>query len=229
MTAVSVILPAAGSSRRFGAATSKIFQPLGGREVLLRTVDLFAGRDNVCQIQLVVSEADGQAVAARFGKALAERNVSLTAGGPTRSSSVRNALAAVAAQADLVCVHDAVRPCTPPEQIDAVFAAAAEAGAAILAVPIRATVKRVGPDEVIAETVCRNGLWAAQTPQVFDKDLLIRAYASGAEATDDAELVQSLGHPVRVVAGDARNIKITTPADLAMAERFIPAEGPPSG
>jgi len=217
MAKVSVIIPAAGSGRRFAGAEGKIFQPIGDRPVFLRSVDAFSARGDVCEIQLVLSAADVDEVARRFGDELKAAGVRLIEGGPTRSQSVRGALAGVSAEAELVCVHDAVRPCVRQAWIDAVFAKADRTGAAILACPLHGTIKKAGPDDVIAETLCRDGLWEAQTPQVFRRDILLAAYAAGTDATDDAELVQALGHRVTAVAGDPRNIKITTRADLDFA------------
>jgi len=221
MANVSVILPAAGSGDRFGAGRRKIIEPIGDRPVFLATLDAFAGRPDVCQIQLVVPPGDVEEISRTFGDRLAAAGAALVAGGATRSQSVRNALAGISAEAELVCVHDAVRPCVRGAWIDAVFAAAERTGAAILAWPVHATLKRVSGDHVISETVPREGLWEAQTPQVFRKDLLLAAYAAGADATDDADLMQSLGHPVCVVRGDPRNIKITTPTDLEFARRAM--------
>lgn len=223
MANVSVIVPAAGAATRFGASQNKIFAPLGDRPLFLVTLDAFAGRDDVGQIQLVVSADDLERMRREFGRELADAGAALVVGGPTRSQSVRNALAHLSPEATLVCVHDAVRPCVADEWIDAVFAAAAECGAAVLACPVRDTLKRVADGDVIAETVCRKHLWEAQTPQVFHTDLLRRAYAAGIDATDDAELVQALNHAVRVVAADRRNVKITTPADLAIARSVLPS------
>ena len=222
MPNISVILPAAGSGKRFGADSNKIFQPLGGRAIFLRSIDLFAARDDVCQILLVASAADAAELSERFGGELAALGVELVEGGAQRSDSVRNALARLDDGARLVCVHDAVRPCADPERIDAVFHAAAESGAAILACPLHGTIKKVdlSGGEIIT-TVDREGLWEAQTPQVFDRDLLIEAYGLGGQATDDAEMVQRAGGKVIVVPSDSNNIKITTQADLAFAEAVI--------
>jgi 2-C-methyl-D-erythritol 4-phosphate cytidylyltransferase len=148
--------------------------------------------------------------------------VSITLGGKERFESVRNALAHVKEEADMVCVHDAVRPCVSPLWIDAVFKEAQKTGAAILAYPVHGTLKKVSDAMVIDETVSRSGLWQAQTPQVFRKDVLIKAYQGKIEGvTDDAQLVEAIGHPVSVVMGDPRNIKVTTPADLALAAAVI--------
>jgi 2-C-methyl-D-erythritol 4-phosphate cytidylyltransferase len=221
MPRISVILPAAGSGRRFGGNESKILQPLAGRPVFLRSVDLFATRGDVCQILLVVSPADRKSLQQHYGKELLALGTQLVTGGATRSESVRNALSHVLDEVDLVCVHDAVRPCVTQGLIDAVFTAAAHTAAAILAWPVHATLKDVDEAGTIRRTVCREGLWEAQTPQVFRKDLLKAAYDTGHNATDDAELVQRRGQTVTVVKGDPHNIKITTPADLAFAQALI--------
>jgi 2-C-methyl-D-erythritol 4-phosphate cytidylyltransferase len=222
MSKVSVILPAAGAGRRFGAGRSKIYQQLAGQAVFLRSLELFAGRPDVVQLQLVVAADEREEMARRFGPALRRLGAELAEGGPTRPQSVRNALGRVCGDAELLCVHDAVRPCVAQEWIDRVFAAAAETGAAILACPVRGTLKSVGDDAVVTETVPRAGLWEAQTPQVFARDLLRRAYQRPLEGvTDDAQLVEALGHPVHVVLGDPRNLKITTPGDLALAEAIL--------
>lgn len=221
MAKVSVIVPAAGAGTRFGAKGNKIFQRLGDSPVFIRTLELFANRDDVCQVQLVVSPADMDELKERFGGNLGFLGVKIVAGGQTRTESVRNALAGVAGDAELVCVHDAVRPCVSPLWIDAVFKEAEKTGAAILAYPLHGTLKRVSAANIIDATLPREDLWEAQTPQVFRKDVLVAAYAAGKTATDDAHLVEQSGHGVSVVPGDPRNIKITTPADLALAAAVI--------
>ena len=224
MATVSVIIPAAGTGTRFGAGGNKVFQTLAGREVFLRSVDVFAARDDVCQILLVMSADDLDAVKRRYAADLSSLGVSLVVGGSSRTESVRNALGRVDASASLVCVHDAVRPCVSAAAVEAVLAAGAESGAAILAAPIDGTIKQVGPAGLIERTVCREGLWQAQTPQVFDRALLTEAYQRPVDgATDDAQVVEAAGHAVTVVPGDASNIKITTPGDLALAEAIIGA------
>ncbi len=219
---VSVIIPAAGASRRFGGRTKKIFERLKGRPVFIRAVELFVNRDDVCQVQLVVAREDVETMKTRYAANIGFMGVQLTAGGAERSDSVRNALERVVGEAELVCVHDAVRPCVSPLWIDAVFAEAEKTGAAILAYPLHGTLKKVGQDRRILQTLPREGLWEAQTPQVFRKDLLVRAYAQASgPASDDAQLVEALGEAVSVVRGDPRNIKITTRADLALAAAVV--------
>jgi 2-C-methyl-D-erythritol 4-phosphate cytidylyltransferase len=221
MMKVSVIIPAAGASTRFGGRGKKIFERIKDRPIFVRSIELFVNRDDVCQVQLVIAPDDAEAMQTTYAGNLGFMGVKLIVGGANRTESVRNALAKVADEADFVCVHDAVRPCVSPVWIDEVFAAAEKHGAAILAYPVHGTLKRVDEQERIVETVDRAGLWEAQTPQVFRKDLLIKAYEGPTGATDDAALVEATGATVAVVRGDPRNVKITTKADLALAAAVI--------
>ena len=158
-------------------------------------------------------------------------NVQVADGGAERFESVANALALVKPEADFVAVHDAVRPCVTEELIQSVFTKAQTSGAAILASPVSETVKEVDGQRQVRSTVSRQGLWAAQTPQVFRRDWLIEAYARRAELgkdiTDDAQLVEALGHAVHVVEGSPLNLKITTKADLALAEAVLKSRPKP--
>jgi 2-C-methyl-D-erythritol 4-phosphate cytidylyltransferase len=145
----------------------------------------------------------------------------VVAGGSTRSASVRAGLAAVPVSADVIVVHDGARPLARPALFTAVVdAVVAGAGAAICAVPVTDTVKRV-IDGVVHETLDRSTLVAVQTPQAFRAEVLRRAHAGEPEATDDAALVESLGERVVVVAGDPANRKLTTPLDLVVAEALV--------
>jgi 2-C-methyl-D-erythritol 4-phosphate cytidylyltransferase len=228
MADVAVILPAAGSGTRFGAAGNKIFQSLRDRPIFLHTCQAFASRPDVAQLLLVASDEDMPLLTGTFAGALEQLGVTLVPGGRTRAHSVRNALACIDQQAQIVAIHDAVRPCVTGERIDAVIAQARRCGAAILACPVHGTVKRVGDDRRIEQTVSRVGLWQAQTPQVFRRDLLLQAYARDVEGiTDDAQAVEAIGQEVRVVPGDPRNLKITTPADLVMASALLETLPPP--
>jgi 2-C-methyl-D-erythritol 4-phosphate cytidylyltransferase len=220
MHKVCVILPAAGSGKRFGPDGDKARQPLLGRPVFLRTLELFCSRADVCQVLLVLPPDRIHKYLRDFGDELSMLKVEIIAGGSTRTASVRNALERASAQADLIAVHDAVRPLVTDSQIDAVFAQASECGAAILAWPVHATLKRAA-GRVITETVPRDDVWEAQTPQVFRRDWLLAAYAGGGQATDDAALVQAVGHAVQVVPAAATNIKITTPDDMKLAEAIL--------
>lgn len=224
MAAVAVIIPAAGSGKRFGGQHNKIFEKVGGAPMFLKTLEAFTTRNDVCQTLLVIAPADMDEVTKRFGGHLKFLGVELVAGGATRSESVRNALEKLSHAAELVCVHDAARPCVAQGLIDAVFDQAAKSGAAILALPIHGTIKRAGENNIVSETLSRHeygNLWEVQTPQVFARDILTAACEAGENATDDAGLVEKLGANVTLVPGDARNRKITTQHDLDFANTVI--------
>jgi 2-C-methyl-D-erythritol 4-phosphate cytidylyltransferase len=219
----AVILPAAGKSTRFhNKAYKKQYAPLEGRAVWLHSADRFVNRPDVSQVILVISPEDRELFDLRFASNVTILGLQVVEGGAERADSIEKALAKVKPDAEYVCVHDAARPCLAEEWIDRVFAAAEKSGAAILALPIAGTIKRV-KDDVITETVARAGLWEAQTPQVFRRELLLEAYAKRGDsaATDDAQLVERLGHPVAIVQGSPLNLKITTNQDLRLAEQAL--------
>ena len=225
MARFAVILPAAGKSSRFKDKEKKPFANLDGRAVWLRSAELFVSRNDVCQCLIVVSPEDQDLFRRRYGANLAFMNIQIVAGGSERFESVANALAQVKPEADLVAIHDAVRPCLTEEQVNAVFTRAEKTGAALLAVPVSDTLKQVNAQHQVQATVSRQGMWLAQTPQVFRRDWLIEAYAKrgtlGKDITDDAQLIEAAGHPVHVVEGAAGNIKITTRGDLFLAEAVL--------
>ena len=226
MARFGVILVAAGQSSRFRDANyKKPFAPLAGRPVWLHSAEKFTDRDDVNQVVVVVAPDDREAFLEKFGASLAFMGITLAEGGAERADSVKNGLEKLAPEIDIVAIHDAARPCLATEWIDRVFAAGANTGAAILATPVVSTLKRVGPDHVIRETVDRTGLWEAQTPQVFSRSLLERAFAAaaGRPATDEAGLIEALGHPVTVVPGSPINLKITSREDLRLAEQALKA------
>jgi 2-C-methyl-D-erythritol 4-phosphate cytidylyltransferase len=228
MPTFAVILPAAGRSSRFrDPHYKKPFAVLGGRAVWLHSAERFLNRRDVKQVIVIVAEEDREEFGRKFGANLAIMGVDVCTGGKERADSIQNALAKVRDDVDFIAVHDAARPCLAEKWVDQVFAAAEATGAAILAVPISATLKRStkggAAGATIAETVDRSGLWEAQTPQVFRRDLLNSAYAAraGASPTDDAQLVERLGVPVTLVEGSPLNLKITTKDDLRLAEQIL--------
>jgi 2-C-methyl-D-erythritol 4-phosphate cytidylyltransferase len=217
---VAVVIPAGGSGTRLGGRLPKQFLKIGGEPILLTTARQLAGHPSVA---LVVVAAPGAYLARtrRVLRPLAGRvTLKVVEGGAERQDSVWRALLAVPEDMDIVLVHDAVRPFVTCGLIDEVLRATVEAGAALCARPIAETVKRVSAGMVV-ETLDRRGLWAVQTPQGFRAALLREAHdkarREGVVATDDAMLVERLGQPVRVVAGLAANVKITTPEDLRRA------------
>jgi len=222
----SVILAAAGKGSRFrDQYYKKPFAPLVARAVWIHSAEKFLNRDDVKQLIIVISPEDRDAFDAKFSANVAILGIQVVAGGQEREDSIANALPHVRPDIDFVAVHDAARPCLATEWIDRVFAAAETSGAAILAIPVCGTLKRVGNDRRIVETVSRTSLWEAQTPQVFRRQLLLDAYArrSGESATDDAELIQRMGHPVTIVPGSPVNLKITTREDLQFAVHALKA------
>jgi 2-C-methyl-D-erythritol 4-phosphate cytidylyltransferase len=226
MAKFAVILPAAGRSSRFKDPNyKKPFAPLAGRAVWLYSAERFLNRGDVVQTILVISPDDREYFQFKFASNVAILGIEVVYGGTERADSIANALAHVKPTADFVCVHDAARPCLADEWVDKIFEAATKTGAAIFATAVTGTVKRVRPDNIIEETVSREGLWEAQTPQVFRRDWLLEAYArrDGFAATDDAQLIERLGHPVTVVPGSPVNFKISTKEDLRLAEQALKA------
>ena len=224
----AVIIPAAGQSSRFGGLEKKPFVGLDGRPIWQRSAELFWTRSDVSRVYIVISPEDTDTFRGRFGHLLAFANAEIVAGGSERFESVANALARIPDDVDYVAVHDAVRPLVTASLIDSVFATAHVHGAAMLAVPVADTLKKVDAESLrIVDTVPRLGLWQAQTPQVFRRDWLVEAYAKrshlSAAITDDAQLIEAIGHAVYVVASSASNFKITTKDDLELAEAVVKA------
>lgn len=227
MARFSVIIAAAGKSERFGGGQKKTFAKLDGRPVFLRSIERFINRSDVCQTILVVAPEDIDTVKAQYGPNLGFMGVKLIEGGARRFDTIAAALQVVAEDADYVAVHDAARPCVSDAMIDDVFAEATKSSAAILAAPIVGTLKLVGKSMVIDQTTAREGLYEAQTPQVFKRSLLLDSYNtakdSGKEITDDAQVVELAGHAVKVVKSDYTNLKITTKGDMALANAILKA------
>jgi 2-C-methyl-D-erythritol 4-phosphate cytidylyltransferase len=218
-----------------GLSGNKVFLTLSSREtVLARTVRSILDADVCRGVVLVVRESDlpeAEKLLLRLRESSPALDCIAALGGATRQESVLRGLEALdGTAARWVLVHDGARPFCPPALIRAVADRGRETGAAILATPARQTLKRSADGRRIELTVPRAEMWEAQTPQVFDYDLLLRAHRhaerTGFAATDDSQLVEELGHPVNLVAGEDRNIKITTPFDLAMARAVIADELP---
>jgi 2-C-methyl-D-erythritol 4-phosphate cytidylyltransferase len=226
MASYCVILAAAGQSQRFhDKHYKKPFAPLAGKAVWLHSAERFLNRGDVKQFILVIAAEDREEFLQKFGANIAILGVELVDGGPQRADSIQNALAHVRPEIDFVAVHDAARPCLADVWIDEVFAAAKATGAAILAHPVTDTLKKSADGKSIESTVPRAGLWEAQTPQVFRRELLIEAYTKRGRAnvTDEAQAVELLGHSVRLVETSRMNLKITTRDDLRLAEQALKA------
>lgn len=222
---IAAVLPAAGSGQRFGSDRNKLFAMLSGKPIWFHAASRLAARPEVGRIVMAISEQDEADFRGPFAELVNELRIELVRGGDQRSDSVRAGLDAVAddKSIEFIAIHDAARPLVRDADLAAVFAKAAETGAAILAAPITATLKRVLNDGNASLTVDRSELYSALTPQVFRVDVLRRAYDRhrGRPATDDAQLVERIGHPVALVHGSADNIKITHPEDLRIAEAIL--------
>jgi len=222
----AVILPAAGKSSRFkDKHYKKPFAPLDNRAVWLHSAERFLHRDDVEQLILVISAEDREYFDMKFSANVSILGIEVIEGGSQRADSIAAALARVRDDVDFVSVHDAARPCLADAWISTLFEAAEKSGAAILGIPVSSTLKRVGTDSKIEATVPRERLWEAQTPQVFRRELLLEAYAKRGDlvATDDAQLVEALGHPVTIVRGSPINLKIATQEDLRLASHALKA------
>jgi 2-C-methyl-D-erythritol 4-phosphate cytidylyltransferase len=229
MAKFGVIIVAAGTSSRFGGDEKKQFEELAGRAVFLRAMQPLLDHEEVGAVVVAVAEADLERVRNRWGSHLGFHGVKLVAGGAERVDSVAAGLAALPDDCDHVAIHDAARPLLDVEVIDRVFKEARMSGAAIPAIPLSATLKKVNEHKQVEATVPREGLWQAQTPQAFRRQIFADALAQrdriDGPVTDDAQLVEAVGHPVTVVMGRADNFKITTAGDLLLAKEILRARG----
>lgn len=222
---VAAIIAAGGRGLRLGADRPKQFLEIGGRSILAMSVAALAASDRIDEIVIALPEDHLEAESRAIRSAIA-RPLSFVAGGARRQDSVANAFAKTSSQADVILIHDAARPFVTPDVIGRAIDGAKNYGAAIVAIAARDTIKQATGEakadgaRLIGATIPRDTVFLAQTPQAFRRDILARALGegSGIDATDEAMLVERLGLPVHVVEGDQRNVKITTPEDLATAQ-----------
>ena len=220
----TALVPAAGESRRMGGV-NKLLEPLDGVPVLVRTLTALQLAQRVDEIIVATREEDLVEISHLCQSYGISKCTKVIRGGESRAHSVLLAALEASPEAQLLAVHDGARPLLVPELADAVIDAASRCSAAVPALPLKDTVKAVQPDGAVRETLDRGGLWAVQTPQVFDASLLKAALQSAVEGellvTDDASAVERLGKTVFLVDGDEENIKITTPLDLIFAEAIL--------
>ncbi len=221
----ALILPAAGSGTRMGTQERKTLLRVCGRPVLYHTLERFRGMSEFAQVVLVVHPDDLVRYRRRMATLLELGVTDIVPGGERRQDSVEHGLAAAGPGVRWVAIHDAARPFVSRAAIGRVLEAARRTGAAVAGLPAVDTLKRVGPRGEILETLDRTTTWSIQTPQAFRRSLLEEAYryarARSLAVTDDASLLEAMGQPVRVVAGNPENVKITTPADLAHARAIL--------
>jgi 2-C-methyl-D-erythritol 4-phosphate cytidylyltransferase len=227
MPQFTVILPAAGASTRFGGDRNKIFEMLGGQPVIAHALRAFLSRDDVAGALIATAPASRTAIRDALGALADDPRVMICDGGPSRAHSVRNALRASAPSVEWVAVHDAARPLVSDVLIDRALAAAAQYGAAVPALPVALTIKQAtGPlPAPVERTLPRHTLWAMQTPQIARRRDLLDAFdrcpVPLEQVTDDVQLIELAGGDVWLVAGEERNLKITTPADLLLARSWL--------
>ena len=218
---VGVVIVAGGTGSRTGSSELKQFRWVGGKPMLLHSVQLFQERADVCMVVAVLPRAyAGDPPPWIFQSDLSRLLIGV--GGSHRGASVRNGLDDLPAEARIVVIHDAARPFATAETIDAVIAAARRGTGAFAGLPVVDTLKRVAADGRVSEGVSREELWRAQTPQAFPREMIDdvsrRANREDIRETDDAALCTRFGYPVVVVPGSERALKITTDADFARAE-----------
>jgi len=234
MGTVSAIIVAAGSGRRMASSTRKQFLLVAGKPVLYWTLSAFQSCRAIDHIIVVLPAQDEEARellgASAFGKVYR-----VVEGGAERVYSVKNGLGALAKETEYVAVHDGVRCLITPDIIERAVASARLSGAAVVAVPVEDTIKVVSDYGMVESTPDRRTLWRVQTPQVFRRDVLTKAYSrftanpKGDFPTDDSTLVERLGQSVSIVRGSTENLKITMPFDLRVAEQILLSRLPPDG
>ena len=219
----TAIIVAAGDSTRMGTRISKQLIPLNGRPAIEYTLRAFQNCDMIDEIDIVTRPQDINDVAQiafRFKKVMG-----IISGGADRAESVRKGIRNTSKRTTHFVIHDGARVLITPEEITRVLKVAYETGAATLGTPVTDTIKVAGETRDIVATPDRSSLWAVQTPQVFERDLYLRAIENAEEnlisATDDCKLVEALGVPVRIVPGEYTNIKLTTPTDIVIAEALL--------
>ena len=228
---IAALICAAGAGSRFGTKQKKQFAEVAGRAAFLRSIEFFDNNENVKQIILCINPDDAEMFEVRYAAKLSFFGIKTCLGGSERFETVARALKLIKDDIELVAVHDAVRCCLKDEWLEQVFEKAEKTGAAMLASAVVATLKKVENEEII-ETVDRDGLYEAQTPQVFEINLLKKAYKNlenldKSKISDDAQLIEALGQKVAIVETDSSNIKITTRADVAIAEALIKSRPKP--
>ena len=222
---VSVVFPAAGQAHRMQVGLNKVFLTLAGKPMLLRTLLTFSKVPDVGELIVAVGADEVEPVTSLLGRVKGLAPWRVVEGGTERQYSIRNGLALVSEEADIVLVHDAARPLIRRDTIEELIRVVRAEGAAIIAVPEKNTIKIAAEDGTVAATPPRSSLWQVQTPQGFRKDILMEANRKADEdgflGTDDASLVERLGVPVRIGRGEYSNIKVTTPEDMVVAEAIL--------
>jgi 2-C-methyl-D-erythritol 4-phosphate cytidylyltransferase len=220
----TAIIVAAGEGSRIGGRTRKTYVPIAGRALLLRTLDQFYRSKRVNEVIVVIAKQDlGRCKSLlRNDPQLSEQSWCLQTGGASRQKSVERGLEKISPDCDLVVIHDGARPFVSPALIDRIIEEAYARQAVVAGVPVRDTIKVISENRQVLSTPARDCLWEIQTPQAFERGLILEAHEAAQrnnlDSTDDAMLVERLGKPVYLIEGERTNIKITVPEDLLFAE-----------
>ena len=220
-----VVIVAAGTGSRMNMGINKQFIKLEGKEVIVYTIEKFYNNPNIDDIVVVIKESESEF----FKKEIIERynfkNIKIAYGGKERQDSVYNGLKLLDEKCDIVLIHDGARPFVSNKTIDTCIEEAKEHKAIVVGVPVKDTIKVIDSNNNIVDTPNRSVLWAVQTPQTFNYNILLNAYEdafeSGFYGTDDAMLVERIGHKVKMVEGSYNNIKITTKEDLSIGSQIL--------
>ena len=217
---LSAIILAAGRGTRLGAKVSKPLVKIGNEPLINYSLCVFSGHPGIDEIIVVYSAQNKKQIVKAINNCSFKKIKSLIVGGKRRQDSVRNGLKEVSQKSDWILIHDSARPFIDNKCISKVIQEAKETGAAILGVPVKATIKSASGRGLVNKTVDRSNLWEIQTPQVFKKELIVQAHKKyfKENVTDDASLVEKLGVSVKIVQGNYENIKITTKVDLCLAQ-----------
>jgi 2-C-methyl-D-erythritol 4-phosphate cytidylyltransferase len=223
---VSVIIAAAGMSNRMGSKMNKQFIAIDGKPILAHTIEKFEHSRFIDEIIIVSKEEEIEYCRKEIIKKYKFNKVAnVIRGGKERQDSVYNGILALNEKSNIVLIHDGARPFVKNENIEDGIKGVIKDGACVIGVPVKDTIKVISTDEIIDNTPRRSMLWAAQTPQCFFKDLIIRGYEKAIEdnflGTDDSSIVERLGYDVKMIMGSYENIKITTPEDLILAESLF--------
>ena len=225
MVKLGVVIPAAGQGKRMGASINKQFLTLRGRPILAHTLALFEQSEFVSEIVIVGSKEDQERIADLIREEGLQKVSAIVLGGDERQESVFAGVKALSPLIQRVAVHDGARPLLACTELNRFFTEAEKFRAVTMAIPVKDTIKKVDAQGKVSETLPRETLRAIQTPQVFDRGLLEEAHYKAREAgyltTDDAALIEWLGHSVQTLPGSLENIKVTTPEDLDLAENIL--------
>lgn len=222
---IGIVIPAAGQGKRMGAGSNKQFLMLMEKPILAHTVRTFEESDSVSEIVIVGAEGDIPLIEELVYQQKFQKVAAICIGGVLRQDSVRAGVRALSPTIQRIVVHDGARPLLTLQEFDKFLKETQEYSAAIMGISLKDTIKRIDMVGNVIETLPRDNLRAVQTPQIFDREVLEEAHQKAASAgyygTDDASLLEWMGHPVQMVEGMQENIKVTTPEDLWLAERIL--------